>query len=152
MYLTRPNYTTPYKSQCIGCGAEVPVSSILGCHFKVPQNKDLDKPHSCGLQDFTAASSTSSKRASSHQHHRQLRKHRNGSRRRLINYFKWTPSCTQKRANPDVTKLLQPKRKSAKSSEPFYKAVILREMIRLGRQPNRKFERAARKANSLQEW
>ncbi|XP_039501259.1 uncharacterized protein LOC120457825 [Drosophila santomea] len=150
MYLTMPNYTTPYRNRCIGCGAEEPVRSIQGCQFKVPQIKDLNKPHSCGLEDFPSEKLSSKKAMGCHSH-RQSKKHRNSYRRKLNNGLKWSPICTKKRANPDVVHLRQPKQKSVMSSEPFYKAVILREMIRLGRQPNRKFEKAARNAQPINE-
>ncbi|XP_043648827.1 uncharacterized protein LOC122617156 isoform X2 [Drosophila teissieri] len=146
MYLTMPYYTTPYKNRCIGCGAEEPIRSFLGCQIKVPQNKDLDKPHSCGLQDFTSQK-LSLKKAIGCRRHRQSKKHRNSYRRKLNNGLKWSPTSAKKQANPKVAHLLQQKPITLVSSEPFYKAVILREMIRIGRQPNRKFAKDAR--NSL---
>jgi len=117
------NYRVTYKNRCISCGVEVPVLSTNGCHFKVQ-----DKFNSCGSKI-----SNPRKRPS------QIKRHRNISQRKLNNGFKWSSSSTKKRFYPLVKK-----QKLLMSSEPSHKALILREMIRLGRKPNRKFEKAAR--------
>ncbi|XP_033159969.1 uncharacterized protein LOC117140904 [Drosophila mauritiana] len=127
-----PNYTFPYTSRCISCGVAV---STKGCLFKVSQNEVQDTLNSCGSEDVTSNAPTS-KISNPRKRHSQIKRKRNSSHRKLINGFKLSP---KKPFTPFVKKQIL----LMSSEHSLYKAVILREMIRLGRKPNRKFEKAA---------
>ncbi|XP_052853675.1 uncharacterized protein LOC128263055 [Drosophila gunungcola] len=129
------NYTSPFKRSCIHCGVAVSVCSFLGRQVRIPACKASVSPIHSDLEE---------KRTSPSQRARQLAKSKTVPRKRSSKGIK-------KRPNPIIKGLAQ-KLKSAEkqpqgSSEPLFKSVILREMMRLGRRPSAKFRKAAMSVN-----
>nr|XP_044250853.1 uncharacterized protein LOC108063681 [Drosophila takahashii] len=140
-------YTSAYKGSCIYCGDEVSVCSFLGRQFRVPVSKAFDNPNSCSSEDLASPS----KRASPSQRARQSKKAGSSQKRSA---FKVSSIYRKKRTNASLKKALHQKKRTADkesdgSPEPLFKAVILREMIRLGRQPNIMVKKSARSVKPI---
>ncbi|KAH8353620.1 hypothetical protein KR084_012251, partial [Drosophila pseudotakahashii] len=134
-YLAMARYTSP----CIYCGDEVSVCSFLGSQFRVPVSKAFGNPNPCSSEDLdTGNIASSSKGASPSQRAHQSKKAVSSQKRST---FKLSSIC-KKKALQQTKKVAD--KESEASPEPLYKAVILREMIRLGRQPNIMLKKSAR--------
>jgi len=141
--------SSPFKSSCIYCSDEVSVCSFLGYRSRIPVDKSLARSSSCSSED-SGTENASSKRAYPSQRSRQSKKPKSTLK---CSTFKKPSKCQKQRPNPSIKKALKEKRKLNKESEscspePLFKAVILREMIRLGRQPKTTFGKVAESARS----
>ncbi|XP_016977673.1 uncharacterized protein LOC108043468 isoform X2 [Drosophila rhopaloa] len=116
-----PSYTSHLKRCCTCCGVEMFVCALKGCQCRNP-GEPCTSPNFTGFEKSNAENHTAPESASPSQ------------QARILTKSKITPL----RKGLAVTK-------KQGSSVPVFKAVILREMIRLGRQPNLKFKQAARR-------
>ncbi|XP_016962268.1 uncharacterized protein LOC108032777 [Drosophila biarmipes] len=137
-------FISPYKSTCIYCSDEVSVCSFLGYQSRIPVDKSL-AISSCSSSEDLGTGNASSKRSFPSQGSRQTKKPKSSLKG---SSFKKTGKCQKQRPNSAMMKALQQKqqldKESERTPEPFFKAIILREMIRLGRQPKIMTEKTAK--------
>ncbi|XP_017055886.1 uncharacterized protein LOC108097860 [Drosophila ficusphila] len=118
-----------------------PTSSLF------PGTNKFSSPNPCCSKELRLKNY--SKTAYPSKKHRQSSK-RSGTYRKIIN-FKWSSGAQKSQRSPMflrhlVHKLKLYKRDLGKSSRPLFKAVILKEMIRLGRRPNPRFLKDVQRA------
>ncbi|XP_016977671.1 uncharacterized protein LOC108043468 isoform X1 [Drosophila rhopaloa] len=136
-----PSYTSHLKRCCTCCGVEMFVCALKGCQCRNP-GEPCTSPNFTGFEKSNAENHTAPESASPSQQARILTKSKITPLRKGL-------AVTKKRKSPIIrglkSKLKLVLQTTEGSSVPVFKAVILREMIRLGRQPNLKFKQAARR-------